>query len=222
MAGMQGLPLQIDNELSFLPRLNPPAVRVFNIFPEGKITAKNRLQQAWLFSHCRLIVSVCQAFQPGFNQGPSTGIVDHTALAQLTRCLFWPLLVTRFCANSSVPYASHTADSSAALDGCWFFQRTFVCFLLPPRGGENRGHSTSFLLALLKQLWMFIFCFSPVAHFPCEWIFAPRHEGWIWQSNRFHHFPDCAGTVMIRTRQLMHCAGAQPSTNAQPIKQQMK
>jgi hypothetical protein len=53
----------------------------FSAFSRRKIIAKNRLQQAWLFSHCRLIVSVCQALQPGFNAGPSTGVVGHMALA---------------------------------------------------------------------------------------------------------------------------------------------
>jgi len=73
-----------------------------------------------------------------------------------------------------------------------------VCSL--PAHSAGRGEQAAsglFPIALPIQLRMFIFCFSPVAHFPSRWIFAPRREGWIWQSNRFHHFPDCAGTVMI-------------------------
>jgi len=31
-----------------------------------------------------------------------------------------------------------------------------------------------------------------------KWFLRSAPKGWIWQSNRFHHFPDCAGTVKIQ------------------------
>jgi len=108
-----------------------------------------------------------------------------------------PLLVARFLYQFFGALHRQPARKQCHLNWLLVFPED-VCSL--PAHSAGRGEQAApglFPIALPIQLRMFIFCFSPVAHFPSRWIFAPRREGWIWQSNRFHHFPDCTGTVMI-------------------------
>lgn len=92
------------------------------------------------------------------------------------------------------------------------FQRTFVRFLLTQRWAGRTGGVrllAHYHAALTEDVYLLLF---PAAHFSTlKWFLHHAPKGWIWQSKRFHHFPDCAGTVKIRHDSLMRRTGARPS-----------
>jgi len=121
-----------------------------------------------------------------FGLNPIPGYL-HLAISRAALSVWSFLLVLAiingiqsWSANLSVPCLKQLLPEGID-DYRWLvvFQRTFVRFLLTPLGGENRRLSPCWFPIFPIQLWMFIFCFSPAAHFPSKNGFcaAPRRAG---------------------------------------------
>jgi len=111
-----------------------------------------------------------------------------------------------------VPYKKQFCPKALPASVCLWFSsgRLFASCSLRWAGRTEASIYWHHLLPI--QPWMFIFCFSCGTISILKWFLHHAPKSWILQLNRFHHFPDCAGTVKVRQDSLTYCTEAQPST----------
>lgn len=103
---------------------------------------------------------------------------------------------TGLCGSHSVPCGSGYAQRAlpASMFACGF--PADVCSL--PAHSAGRGEQAVIFFrhtSSAASLWMFFFCFFQWRRPIRRRLLHHAPKGRNWQLNRFHHFPDCAGTA---------------------------
>lgn len=170
-------------------------------FPEGKNDWQNPLSTGLAFFSSPFDRKCLPGFSARLRQWLPADAVGHLALSN------WHIasLVTVSGNQDFVPLfrcltSAACSKNSAASVGCWFFQRTFVRFLLTPPGGENRRRRTSFSLLCLNNCGCLSFAFLlwPIFH-KMDFCATPRRLDVAIEP--FPSFPGLCGYSYDRTSQ---------------------